>query len=383
MGTKHIDNMEKIVKLYTEKGMTYFQIAEYLSQKGIKISESGIRKKIIEECERRDIKLKRNKSHINREEIAKEVSKLYKEGWTYEQISQNYQEKGFYLSPIQIEVLVMEEKMKKKEETKTEESILEKLGIKEREKTEQENQNEDEDHMPTVEQTIIQFYKDGMAYDSIVQYFDEIKAKVTPAKVREVILRYQNRSRGKEEKKHQNQAKNGKGILREIMLSGYTLDEWISVNPEIGEEKREEIRHEVDKMRFIAEHQRKNQDGTWDQDKSFLEVLNVMTQDENRHMQLSYHNMVQSINHQELDLIQTRYFEDRKDIFSYLLSRYIETQNNPLLNRYDEKLYQKYREEFKNKITNYENRVRGLESSMRELEKKNGTKPKKETEERE
>lgn len=333
-----IPNIEEVVAM-KKQGMSSIAIQKVLNDRGLKISLTTLDKRLNEYYEKTGEK----KAPPNRYTIQipniEEIVDFKEQGMTYNFLIEYLKEKGIVLSSGTLSRRIKE--------------YYEKSG---KEKKAARNKKIEIDNI----EEIIKLKEQGMTNKELTEYLNKKGINILYGIVNKRIKEYYEKI--KQENVVDEIINNP---IKEILMSGMTIEEITSEYKEINEQK---IRKDLAKLRVTAQYSKK-ENGKTISDDDFIEVIDILDNTEekmNKYKKwLNYYAKDGECPKGKIDLIRDNIFENNVDLMVYIMTRLgIDFQKG-----YDMRVFEMYKESYKQKIEKYLGRMESVEKSIKQKNK--------------
>lgn len=298
------------------------------------------------------------------EELRSEIKSLYEKGLSYNRIERILNDRGIKISSATVGIICREEpkqilEKKQKRDIKKLDKAVKRV---ERKKQKREVRKKDT-YLTNGQKTwILTLYRGGNPCKEIKDYCEQANINISLDQIERMIKEDKAKEKRRQERKR-TKVIDVNTAIKDIFLSGLTVEEWINKNPERREWIKEQIQQRIIYIKQVAKHVGRRKDGTWRKDESFLEVLDIISTPGVMPRQLAYRNLSRDINEKPLDLIRNRSFEDRKDMYTYLLNRFVVAEGHYIMSPFDQKLYNQFNERLEGKVDQYNRIAQKLEET--------------------
>lgn len=204
---------------------------------------------------------------------------------------------------------------------------------------------------------LVELKEQRLTYKEVSEYFKQQGRVISACVLRKRLLEYY------EKHGHPKRVRKYENDLKEILMSGMTIQEFIS---EFGEEsERESLEEQLEKLRVIAEHSKK-EDDKWISDNNFIRIINFV---ENSNDDLKWYqgNIDRYVSDGRckkgaIDLIKESIFgNENTDLMVYVLSR----ANLEWDNGYDSRVFKPLKAKYEQKVDKYLERLYNIENNRR------------------
>jgi len=332
-----IVDISDLVKL-KEQGMSDADIVKYLAERGIVISWSTVNKKLTEYYK----ELGKERPKISRKDTVsisiEELVKLKEQGMLDVTIA-----KMFNIKPNSVSSRLR--------------LYYEKVG-KEKPKTKRSRRARNKnDKVKLIEPKIFaELREEGMSDEEISEYLNKMGISISAMEVNDLLSQYYNSTviRFDDE-------------IKEILMCGMTIEEFIN---KYEKQEKEEIREKFEKLRVVAQYSKREKDEIV-QDENMISVLTILgNPDENikRQRKIIETYIVDGVLRKgAIQEIKDTVFPKNTDLMVYILIRL----NVNLNEGYDERIFNKLKKEYENKIDNYLRRIEQTDNNRRQTQQEN------------